>query len=165
MKRHRTTLMAIALSLGMSFAVVGLVAANHEIVIGFQCDRTGATQTIGVNLCPGYHDYVKLVNAKGGVRGHKIRVVEVDHEYKVPPAIESYERFRKEGAVVISVYGTPQIYALTAKLTEDQIPGTSPGFGKAATADGTRYPYIFPIAATYYSQAAAAIQWRSGATP
>jgi branched-chain amino acid transport system substrate-binding protein len=113
MKRHVSALMAIALSLGMSFAVVGLVAANHEIVIGFQCDRTGATQTIGVNLCPGYHDYIKLVNSKDGVMGHKIRVVEVDHEYKVPPAIESYERFKKEGAVVISVYGTPQIYALT----------------------------------------------------
>jgi branched-chain amino acid transport system substrate-binding protein len=57
------------------------------------------------------------------------------------------------------VYGTPQIYALTQKLTEDKIPGTSPGFGKAAAADGTRYPYIFPIAATYWSQGTAAVKF------
>ena len=57
------------------------------------------------------------------------------------------------------MYGTPQIYALTAKLTEDRIPGTSPGFGSAAAADGQRYPYIFPIAATYWSQAAAAVDF------
>jgi branched-chain amino acid transport system substrate-binding protein len=57
------------------------------------------------------------------------------------------------------VYGTPQIYALAAKLTEDRIPGTSPGFGSAAAADGTRYPYIFPIAATYWSQGAAAVDF------
>src|SRR5437764_15164840 len=56
--------------------------ANHEIVIGLQCDRTGATQTVGVNLCPGYHDYIKLVNLKGGVGGHTIRAIEIDHEYR-----------------------------------------------------------------------------------
>jgi branched-chain amino acid transport system substrate-binding protein len=59
----------------------------------------------------------------------------------------------------MAVYGTPQIYALTAKLTEDRIPGTSPGFGSAAAADGARYPYIFPIAATYWSQGAAAVDF------
>jgi len=93
------------------------------------------------------------------VNGHTIRADAVDNEYKVPPAVESYERFKKEGAVTVSVYGTPQIYALTQKLTEDRIPGTSPGFGKAAAADGTKYPYIFPIAATYWSQAAAAVKY------
>src|SRR5207237_9484466 len=68
-------------------------------------------------------------------------------------------RHKKEGAVIIGVYGTPHIYALAAKLTEDRIPGTSPGFGSAAAADGQRYPYIFPIAATYWSQGAAAVDF------
>jgi branched-chain amino acid transport system substrate-binding protein len=133
--------------------------ANHEIVIGMQCDRTGATQIVGTILCPGKHDYIALVNSKGGVEGHKIKALEVDHEYKVPPGVESYERHKKEGAVSIDVYGTPHIYALAAKLTEDRIPGTSPGFGSAAAADGIRYPYIFPIAATYWSQGAAAVDF------
>ena len=135
------------------------VAANHEIVLGLQCDRTGASQTVGVHLCPGYHDYIKLVNSKGGVEGHKLRAIEIDHEYKVPQGMESYERHKKEGAVIIGVYGTPHIYALAQKLTEDRIPGTSPGFGSAAAADGQRYPYIFPIAATYWSQGAAAVKF------
>jgi branched-chain amino acid transport system substrate-binding protein len=133
--------------------------ASHEIVIGLQCDRTGATQTVGVHLCPGYHDYIRLVNSKGGVAGHQIRALEIDHEYKVPPAVEAYERHKKEGAVLIAIYGTPQTYALTQKLTEDRIPGTSPGFGRADATDGTRYPYIFPIAATYWSQGAAAVDF------
>ena len=102
---------------------------SHEIVIGLQCDRTGATQIVGTVLCPGYHDYIALVNTKGGVEGHKIKALEIDHEYKVPPAVEAYERHKKEGAVTMAVYGTPQIYALRQKLTEDKIPGTSPGFG------------------------------------
>ncbi|MBI1727908.1 MAG: ABC transporter substrate-binding protein [Candidatus Rokubacteria bacterium] len=134
-------------------------AAQKEVVIGLQCDRTGATQTVGVNLCPGYHDYVKLVNGKGGIEGFKIKAIEIDHEYKVPQGMEAYERHKKEGAVLIGLYGTPHTQALTQKLTEDRIPGTSPGFGTAAAADGTKYPYVFPIAATYWSQATAAVKF------
>jgi branched-chain amino acid transport system substrate-binding protein len=48
------------------------------------------------------------VNARGGVEGHRIRALEVDTEYKVPPAVEAYERHKKEGAVLIGIYGTPQ---------------------------------------------------------
>jgi tetratricopeptide (TPR) repeat protein len=38
------------------------------------------------------------------------------------------------------------VYARTEKLTEAQIPGTSPGFGRADATDVIRYPYMFPDA-------------------
>ena len=41
-----------------------------------------------------------LLNSKGGIEGYKIRVLEIDNEYKVPPAMEAHERFKKEGAVL-----------------------------------------------------------------
>jgi branched-chain amino acid transport system substrate-binding protein len=159
MKGETMRALHILVALVLVLAWTAPASAGHEIVIGLQCDRTGATQTVGVVLCPGYHDYVRLVNAKGGVEGHKIKAIEIDHEYKVPPAVEAYERHKKEGAVIMGVYGTPQIYALTQKMTEDRIPGTSPGFGRADATDGVRYPYIFPIAATYWSQAGAAVKF------
>jgi len=159
MRRVLAVLIGVAVAFGATPGGVSPAAASHEIVIGLQCDRTGATQTVGVNWCPGYHDYVALVNSKGGVEGHKIKVIEIDHEYKVPPAMEGYERFKKEGAVLIGLYGTPHTYALMKKLDEDKIPGTSPGFGSAGAANGTKYPYVFPIAATYWSQAAASVKW------
>ncbi len=157
MRRMLTLVIALALVLGTGPS--GLFAAGEEIVIGLQCDRTGPTGNIGSVLCPGYHDYVKLVNSKGGVEGHPIKVLEVDTEYKVPPAIEAYERHKKEGAVLIGIYGTPQTYALERKMTEDKIPGTAPGFGIAASKDGQKWPYIFPLAATYWSQAAAGMKY------
>jgi branched-chain amino acid transport system substrate-binding protein len=157
--RNRFKALKCALAAACAIAVAAPALAQKDIVLGLQCDRTGATQTVGVFLCPGYHDYVSLVNSKGGVGGAKIRVMEIDHEYKVPPAVESYERHKKEGAVLISLYGTPQTQALTQRLTEDKIAGTSPGFGTAAAANGDRYPYLFPIAATYWSQAAGAVQF------
>ena len=159
MRLRSIGLLVVLAMLAGAFGAASPASASHEIVIGMQCDRTGATQIVGTVLCPGFHDYVALVNSKGGVGGHKIKALEIDHEYKVPPAVESYERHKKEGAVTMAVYGTPHIYALAAKLTEDRIPGTSPGFGSAAAADGIRYPYIFPIAATYWSQGTAAVDF------
>ena len=156
MRKHMIAVIAALVAMTGLLGSVAPASAGHEIVIGMQCDRTGATQIVGTVLCPGKHDYIALINSKGGVEGHKIKAIEIDHEYKVPPGVEAYERHKKEGAVTIDVYGTPHIYALAAKLTEDRLPGTSPGFGSAAAADGQRYPYIFPIAATYWSQGAAA---------
>ena len=159
MKKNLAIVAPLVISAGVMLGASGSTWAQKEVVIGFQCDRTGATQTVGVNLCPGYHDYIELVNRKGGVEGYKIRAVEIDHEYKVPQAMEAYERHKKEGAVLISLYGTPQTQALNQKLTEDRIPGTSPGFGISAAADGSRYPFLFPIAASYWSQGAAAVKF------
>ena len=158
MKRSSMTLLFAIAAAGAAGSPVAM-AAPEEIVIGVQCDRTGPTQLVGVALCPGVEDYIALVNSKGGVEGHKIKAIELDNEYKVPPAIEEYERQKAAGAVSIMLYGTPQTQALTQKLNEDKIPGTSPGFGTAAAANGARYPYVFPIAASYWSQAAAAVQF------
>ncbi|MEZ5818011.1 MAG: ABC transporter substrate-binding protein [Hyphomicrobiaceae bacterium] len=148
----------------LAFAAIAVapgyaLADEKEVVIGMECDRTGPTQIVGTTLCPAYHDYVSLVNSRGGVEGYKIKVIEIDHEYKVPPAIEAHERFKQEGAIFESVYGTPQIAALIKKLEEDHMAATSPGFGSAAAADGKRYPYVFPVAATYWSQMAVAVKF------
>ena len=90
MKRYLAIATALMLAAGSLLAAAPSSAQSKgEIVIGLQCDRTGATQTVGVKLCPGYHDYIKLVNSKGGVGGHRIRAVEIDHEYKVPQGMEA----------------------------------------------------------------------------
>jgi branched-chain amino acid transport system substrate-binding protein len=153
-KHWLTTIVAAG---ALSLAAQAACAQDKELIFGLQCDRTGATQTVGIFLCPGYHDYIALLNSKGGIEGYKIKVLEIDNEYKVPAAMEAHERFKKEGAVLEGIYGTPQTAALTKKLEEDKILGTSPGFGTAAATDGKRYPYIFPIAASYWSQGAAAV--------
>src|SRR5260221_10592203 len=155
------TLVTSAIAAAGALALAGGAGAQQkgEIVVGMQCDRTGPTQIVGIRLCAAVQDYINLVNSKGGVEGYKIKADEIDHEYKVPPGMEAYERAKKDGAISYMIYGTPHAQALNQKLTEDKIPGTSPGFGIAASADGARFPYLFPVAATYWSQGAAAIQF------
>src|SRR3982074_2183590 len=158
MMKRSGTMLALVAGAAAAVSLAGTAGAQDKtLIIGMQCDRTGATQIVGTVLCPAYHDYVALVNGKGGIEGYKVKVLEIDHEYKVPPAMEAHERFKKEGAVLEGVYGTPQTAALNKKLEEDKILGTSPGFGTSAAGHGKLFPFAFPIAASYWSQGGAAV--------
>ena len=158
MRLHRWLCSFLALVWVMAVGSVEPAGAE-EIVIGGQCDRTGITKTGGVQLCSGILDYVKLVNKQGGIKGHTLRYTEVEHGYKVDRGVEAYERLKRDGAVAVFDYGTPIVYALTPRHMEDKLPGLTPGFGRADSTDGGRYPYIFPMAASYWSQIGTAMQY------
>src|SRR3974377_1506835 len=112
-----TMAVAAVAAIGLCFAG-DLAAQQKEVMIGGQCDRTGPTQIVGVVICPAIQDYIDLVNSKGGVEGYKIKYNELDNEYKVPQAVEEYERQKQMGAVSMLIYGTPQAQALNQKLQE-----------------------------------------------
>ena len=160
MTRLPKSLVMLAAGVAAGLAYAGSARADDkELLIGEQCDRTGATQIVGTVLCPAEQDYFKLVNSKGGINGWTVKADEIDNGYKVPEGIEAYERQKQMGALLMTLYGTPQTVALNQRLEQDHIPTTSPGFGISAAADGTRFPYLFPVAATYWSQAAGAVQF------
>src|SRR5229473_1281973 len=160
MRRLQRVMLAVSAGAAVGLSLAGTALAQQkEVIVGQMCDRTGPTQINGVVLCPASHDYYNLINSKGGIEGYQIKSEELDHEYKVPQAVEAYQRMKGDGAVSIMAYGTPQVQALNQKFAEDKIPGTSPGFGIAASADGKRFPYLFPVAATYWSQGAAAVKF------
>lgn len=132
---------------------------KESIRVGLMFDATGPTFTWGSQSPIGGRDYVRYLNKKGGINGHRIDAIEHEMGYKVPLAVEGFERYRREGVVTYWAWGTPIVYALTEKTTEAKIPTTTPGFGRADATDGKRFPYIFPIAATYWSQAGASIKF------
>ncbi len=135
-------------------------ATGEPIKIGLLCDRSGPTQIIGVNLCPGFLDYVELLNeVKGGVDNRPIEVTDIDHAYEVPKAVSGYEQLRSEGVVAVLCYGTPIALGLNELVTRDKVPCLTPGFGIAQAGDPEQYPYQFPVAASYFSQGAAAVTY------
>jgi branched-chain amino acid transport system substrate-binding protein len=158
MRAKRWLVAMVAVSLVFGFVAVG-AEADHTIKVGGQCDRTGATKLVGVDICPGVTDYIALVNKKGGVMGHKLEYTEIEHGYTVDRGVEAYERLKRDGAVAVFDYGTPIVYALTPRHMEDKIPAITPGFGRADSIDGEVWPYIFPMAASYWSQAGAAMKY------
>src|SRR2546425_5457751 len=57
-----------------------------------------------------------------------------------------------------TLFRSPIVYALTPRHMDDKIPAITPGFGRADSIDGEAWPYIFPMAASYWSQAGAAMR-------
>src|SRR5437762_13463853 len=99
MKRYlaMTTALMLAAS-SLLGAAPSFAQSKGEIVIGLQCDRTGATQIVGTVLCPGFHDYVALVHSKGGVAGRMLTALEIDYECRVPPGGAADGRHQQDGA-------------------------------------------------------------------
>jgi branched-chain amino acid transport system substrate-binding protein len=149
-------MLALAVALGSGAAAA---QAGQAIKIGGMCDRTGATQVIGSETCPGVADYMALVNRKDGVLGYKLKYTEIDNAYMVPRAIEAYDRLKQEGVVTVMNYGVPTLYGLTSRLMEDRIPAFNTGTGRSDAIDGEVWPYIFPGTASYWSQAGAAMKY------
>ena len=156
MRRWGIGIVVLALALGLGMVQTALA---DEIIIGGQCDRTGPTKFVGTIICPGITDYINLANKKKMFGEHTVKYIEVEHAYKVDRGVEAYERIKRDGGVATMDYGTPIVYALTPRHMEDKIPGITPGFGRADAADGERFPYIFPMAASYWSQGASAMQF------
>ncbi|HEV8310384.1 MAG TPA: ABC transporter substrate-binding protein [Methylomirabilota bacterium] len=145
-------------------AVVALVVSvgvsqGKVLKIGNFCDRLGPTQTVGVKYCPGFHDYMDLINSRGGIEGYKIEHNEVEHGYAVPKAVEGYNKFKAEGYLAVVSYGTPITDALKTFANRDKISLLTPGFGISDVEDATKFPYVFVGVASYKSQVAAIYQY------
>ena len=149
----------VLMVVGMSLCLGIGSAAAEKAVVGFQIDYERIV-TIGGPLGQGIKDYIKVwKNETGGkIDGIDIDFSWCDHGYNVNRGIECYERQKKDGIVTLSMFGTPVTLALAPKFEQDKIPSVSPGFGIAESMDG-RFPYLFPAAANYLSQASAAVKY------
>jgi branched-chain amino acid transport system substrate-binding protein len=108
----------------------------------------------------GYVDYLKLVNARGGINGVKITYEECETGYDTARGVECYERLKGKngGATLIQPLSTGITFALTEKVPGDKIPLVTIGYGRSDSADGAVFKWNFPIAGTYWTGADVLVQ-------
>jgi branched-chain amino acid transport system substrate-binding protein len=114
--------------------------------------RTGAYAPNGVPWANGYVDYIKYVNAKGGMNGVKISYEECETGYATDKGVECYERLKGKngGASLFQPLSTGITFALTEKAPGDKIPLITAGYGRSESADGGVFKWNFPLAGTYW---------------
>ena len=122
--------------------------------------RTGAYAPNGVPFANGYADYMKLVNAKGGINGVKIIYEECETGYATDKGVECYERLKGKhgGATVFQPLSTGITFALTEKAPGDKIPLITSGYGRADSVDGMVFKWNFPLLGTYWTGADVLLQ-------
>ncbi|HRG72117.1 MAG TPA: ABC transporter substrate-binding protein, partial [Thauera aminoaromatica] len=102
MKFRNLALAAAIASVGLSSAVFSTAAQAQaqEQFFPVLVYRTGAFAANGNPWANGYVDYLKLVNARGGVNGVKISFEECEFGYATDRGVECYERLKGKGATV-----------------------------------------------------------------
>jgi branched-chain amino acid transport system substrate-binding protein len=120
--------------------------------------RTGAYAPNGNPWANGYVDYLKLVNAQGGINGVKISFEECEFGYATDRGVECYERLKGKGATIFQPLSTGVTFALTDKAPVDKIPLITAGYGRSESQDGSVFMWNYPLLGTYWVAADVAIQ-------
>ncbi|TMW79985.1 ABC transporter permease, partial [Thauera sp. UPWRP] len=120
--------------------------------------RTGAYAPNGTPWANGKQDYVKYINATGGINGVKIAYEECETGYATDKGVECYERLKGKKATLIDPQATGITFALTDKAPVDKIPLITLGYGLAASQDGGVFKWNFPLMGSYWTAADILIQ-------
>jgi len=160
MKLGSIALTAAVLAGGLAGAVGDASAQAKEQFFPALVYRTGAFAPNGVPFANGYVDYLKLVNAKGGINGVKIIFEECETGYATDKGVECYERLKGKhgGATLFQPLSTGITFALTEKVPADKIPLITAGYGRADSADGLIFKWNFPLLGTYWTAADILVQ-------
>ncbi|RZL06233.1 MAG: ABC transporter permease, partial [Rubrivivax sp.] len=151
---------AIALMLAALASAGSALAQAKEQFFPVLVYRTGAYGPNGAPWANGYVDYLKLVNAQGGMNGVKISFEECEFGYATDRGVECYERLKGKngGATVFQPLSTGVTFALTEKAPADKIPLITAGYGRSESADGGVFKWNFPLIGTYWMGADVLIQ-------
>ena len=137
-------LSGIALAAGL--AAPAAFAQDKEQFFPVLPYRTGAYAPNGVPWANGYVDYLKLVNARGGINGVKIIFEECETGYATDKGVECYERLKGKhgGATLFQPLSTGITFALTDKAPGDKIPLVTVGYGLQRIAGRRRLQVELP---------------------
>ncbi len=159
MKFRNVVLAAAIVAAGASsFVTTSAFAQAKEQFIPVLSYRTGPYAPNGVPWANGYVDYLKLVNARGGINGVKLSYEECETAYDTAKSVECYERLKGKGATLVQPLSTGATFAITEKAPADKISVVTVGYGRSESADGTIFKWNFPLAGTYWVAADAILQ-------
>ncbi|MEA1230565.1 ABC transporter substrate-binding protein [Acinetobacter sp. IRS14] len=128
-----------------------------------QSYRVGPYAAGGTGFFGGFIDYMKAVNAKGGVNGVKLVWSECETEYVVEKGVECYERLKNglngAPAAATNPLSVGIAYATLERSTKDKLPLITINHGRTDSTDGRVFPYVFPLQLNPYSEVSAIINY------
>jgi branched-chain amino acid transport system substrate-binding protein len=159
LKSLALTAALVASTLGALLAPSLAQAQAKEQFFPLLVYRTGPYAPNGTPWANGKQDYLKLVNAQGGINGVKITFEECETGYATDKGVECYERLKgRPGVALFDPQATGITFALTDKVPTDKIPLVTLGYGLAASQDGGVFKWNFPLMGSYWTAADILIQ-------
>ena len=158
MSSYKKPVLAAALAAATGLAG-GALAQEDTIKFGLLQDFTAVYTFVSGEYNQGQRDYLTLVNEEGGLDGIKIEAIVRDHGNEPQRGIEAYNRAKEEGAVLFDFFSTPVSRALVDSVLEDEVVLITALHGRGDASNGEVFPYVFPMMATYWSQATVLVHY------
>ena len=135
-------------------AVMAAAPVMADLVFPSLSYRTGAYAAGGIPFADGYADYMTLLNERdGGIGGVMTRLIECETGYNTEKGVECYEATKGEGSLVYQPLSTGITYQLIPKVTADNIPMHTMGYGRTSAANGKVFSNVFNYPANYWNGA------------
>ena len=142
MSIDRRKFAAAAAAAALATALPWAQAQEKVVKFGMAQDFTVVYTFVTAEYSQGQRDYLTLVNERGGVNGWKIAVDIVDTGNAPQRGIEAYERFKRDGVVLIDPLSTPVSRALVSRALQDKINMVTTFSGRSDAADGSVFPAL-----------------------
>jgi len=133
MKKNCLLFLVMAVSVGLSLGVFSTASLAQEKEVAYLslADYTGPIAGLNVPADMGLEDYIKEVNAQGGVEGITIKFIGIDTRYDVARAVSAYKRYRRTPRLLmINSISTGIGKALSRLIERDKRAQLVPGDGE-----------------------------------
>jgi branched-chain amino acid transport system substrate-binding protein len=136
-----------------AWAQTGPGVTDTEILIGQSCQLTGPLAALSSEVRQGASLYFDHINATGGIRGRKIKVIALDDAYDPKKAAENTRTLiEQEKVLALFQYaGTPPALAAVPVAEEAGVPFITPFTGSDALRKKFS-PQVFNIKAGYSAE-------------
>jgi ABC-type branched-subunit amino acid transport system substrate-binding protein len=138
----------------------GVDVATKTISIGDIGALTGPAAALGAEVAAGHEAYFKALNARGGIDGWKVKLVEKDSGYQPQQHVQLYEGMQNSVALLNS-FGSPTTKAIQPQVDQQKLVTFPASFDSAWGTDSV----MAPVGAPYSVDVANVLDYytRSGA--
>ena len=144
----------------IGLALPARAADKSEIVVGTITDLSGPAAVYGHAVVNAMRLRFDTVNAAGGIRGRKLKLVVEDHQFQVPRAVQATSKLLKldRAQVFVGSLGTAQVQAVLPQL---RAAGVANLFPMAASRDLVHASDAISwiSGSLYYDQIRAGVKW------
>ena len=101
MRKECLIFLSIVLAICLSVVTFSSSSFAKEVAYLSLADYTGPIAGLNVPADMGLEDYIKEINAKGGVDGVKIKFIGIDTRYDTARAVSAYKRYRRDPKLLV----------------------------------------------------------------
>jgi branched-chain amino acid transport system substrate-binding protein len=168
LRQHKETTVSISRRQFNTLVAAGLAAASsrlaaqsqEEIVFAATLPLTGPFAAVAKDQLEGMKDCIDSVNARGGVRGRKVRFLIEDTQYKVDQAVAAFKKFMAaDKPVAVFGDGTGFVRAASQENNERyKVLMTSTSYASDLI-DANKYGFHFMSGPTYSEAVGVLLQY------